>query len=167
MALNIKKYFGGRVFTVVVICSLLLIAEMVSELQEQIFHVDWYRAMFIDQPQWLVSLRYNASILRHVVIILCAVGLILKRHAARKCLLVIAWFDILTLYLRHPYSSFENISRYTGLNTEDFLQTVVILGKTYHPGVLNRMFLVCLEDLLISLAILIICTSPKVKALFK
>ena len=163
----LEKYFKNHFIVIAAdICALILILEMYYELYD-LNLVDWYCAMFSDLPDWQLAGRYVISITVRVATIIVILGLLLRKDFCRKILLWIAWYNALSVYWRHPYSAFENISRYTGFNSEDFAQIATYWGHPFYPGVLNRMLWFYYRDILISAVMILVFSHPMVKKIFR
>jgi hypothetical protein len=140
-------------FIFVIVLSLILIAYTFEELIE-LRHLDWYSAMFSGTPDWAVLLRYSASVARRVLLVIAAAGVIFRFELCRKVLIFIAWFNVLTIYWRHPYSAFVNIAHYFG-------------ESPTHSVILKRMLSAYYMDFMIALIILMLLNNSKVKLMFK
>lgn len=81
---------------------------------------DYYVFMFQQLPSGSINDRYIMSVAYRLVGIVVAFGLIARKEWARQLLLCLCAITILTIYWKHPYSVFENISIYNeyqrGLN---------------------------------------------------
>ncbi len=146
--------------------ALLILADAGNDLWE-ILHLEWYRVMMAATPDWVVCGRFIVSVALRVVTIWAVLGALFRREPYRKILVGLAWFNALTFYLHHPYSSFVYISNYLGLNTEDFLLSAHWFGQTVYPGAVVRMLYLWVEELLLAFLTLAFFSNPKVKPMFK
>lgn len=73
---------------------------------------DYYVFMFQQLPAENVGDRYIVSIAYRLVGLITAGGLLLRKEWARQLFLTLCIFTLVTLYWKHPYRVFQNISIY-------------------------------------------------------
>ena len=134
----------------------------------EIFHFDWYRVMQADMPDWLVCIRYVVSVTLRILTLWAVAGVMtVRRQPYRRLLLGLAWFNALTIFLHHRYSSFIYISTYLNLNSEDFLLTVKWFGHRLYPGVLGRMLDAWVREFFLAFITIAFFMNANVKRLFR
>jgi hypothetical protein len=74
---------------------------------------DYYRFMFQQLPDSVILMRYVGSVALRLAGIIVATGLLLLNDMFRKVFMIMCTLTLCTLYWKHPFFVFENISRYT------------------------------------------------------
>ena len=123
----------------------------------------YYRFMFQELPEPIVSLRYGFSILFRGVIIVAAFGTLYFKEWARKLLLSVALFTIATIYWKHPYYAFENIA--IMIESNYFGAPVQELAYPAFPWI--TLFIYILFDLLTAGLIIYYFTLSEITGLYQ
>ncbi len=94
------QYAGG-----ILIFGWLLIASSVIQIYQLIAQIPWYAELHSYlSAEWIV-LRYAFSWFLRIVGILIGAGLLASKEIARKAILALSWFAILTIYWKNPLAS--------------------------------------------------------------
>jgi len=124
---------------------------------------DLYAGMFLELPQWLINVRYAFSVLLRCFTIFLALGVLYFNEQARRFLIAIAIFTIVTIYWKHPYSVFVN----TAISAEGAWGLDTSQGLNFPGFPWICMFVYVTADILISGITIYCLTLPNIKALFK
>lgn len=95
---------------------------------------DYYRFMFQQLPEKVILARYFSSVTLRLAGLIAATGVLLLKDGFRKFLLLLCLFTLCSIYWKHPFYVFENISRYT---EQQFLNKAGAGELTYplHPWI--------------------------------
>jgi len=124
---------------------------------------DYYVLTFIDLPKWLIITRYIFSIILRIAIIYITLGVLYYNERARKLLIAVAVFTIVTVSWKHPYRAFET----TALMTEQAWGLDTSQGLNYPQFPWISMLVYVIADILIAAVTIFCLTLPSIKALFK
>ncbi|MCK5081711.1 MAG: hypothetical protein KAR31_02290 [Candidatus Omnitrophica bacterium] len=124
---------------------------------------DYYQFMFQQLSEEIVFMRYFGSVMLRIVGLIVATGVLLLNDISRKILIVLCVGTLFSLYWKHPFFVFENISRYT---EQQFFQEAVIGELTYpaHPWI--SLIFNYIVDIVFCGSALFYFTRPKVRAQF-
>ena len=71
---------------------------------------DYYQFMFQQfSPRWIL-VRYFLSVSTRLIIILAALGIFFRNNHCRRLVLLLTIVSVLTIYWKHPFFVFKNIS---------------------------------------------------------
>lgn len=165
----------------IVIFAFLLIAGSIYKLSG-FMNYDYYVFMFQQLPSGSINDRYIMSVAYRIVGISVAVGVMAHKEWARQGLILLSIITLLTVYWKHPFSVFENISIYNeylkGINTLPAGTIVNQFAYPLYPSDLQGYKLVyswnpkvsyvffMLVDILFSSSILFYFTRKEVKKVF-
>jgi len=107
----LRKIIEKRLSLIVIIIGALIVLHNMRGLVS-ISHYARYHFLFRDLPENLILTRYCFSIFLKILLLVTGIGIILRRDIFRKMILFISWFNILTIWLKHPVSCFRNIVNY-------------------------------------------------------
>lgn len=158
----VKRPLGVTVIAVgLIITSLLQITACLD------FKNYWY--LLQDWPGEFLPVRYFLSWTARLLAITAAIGLLRGKEWGRKIICMIMWFTIFMVYWKHPYPGFllqmrrfDNIlDGYVGVSLE------TLTGQSLATLALMSSIIICIQEVLLSSAILYYLTRPKVKVYFR
>lgn len=123
----------------------------------------YYSSLFESLPLWLVKIRFTFSISLRLFMLLGAVGVVLRLAWARLVVIFYSVFTIVTIYWKHPYSTFKDIMlklQSQGQLTEHMVENITL----YAVGL---MIFFCLKDIFISIISLYLLNREDLKKQFK
>lgn len=156
-----RTYSPQRPLSLNIIVALL----MASALYDTIYLLDYdyIRWMFNQLPDRLFYLRYGFSFFLRLYLLITAFGLMSLKEIARKAIIALAIFTILTIYWKHPFYVFENIAIMVEQNY--FEEAIEQLKYPMLPWI--SMFFYVTADLIIAGLIIFYFTLPETRAYFK
>jgi hypothetical protein len=143
--------------------------EVVYDL-EHILDFNHYLFMFQDLPPQLIVLRYWGSIGLRLLTLVAAFGMVMGKEGARRLMIYISVYTIVTIYFKHPYSAIVNSNIYWNLNMSDFERVASLPWNKeiqYYPLMAARMMNLCAKDILKSVFVILMLNAPKMQKLFK
>ncbi|MBI4341225.1 MAG: hypothetical protein HY598_02965 [Candidatus Omnitrophica bacterium] len=114
-----KRPFGVTVLGVGFIATSLLQLTALLDLRH-------YRYLFQNWPGEFLLLRFAASWVMRILGIAAGLGLLAQDERARKAVLGLSWFTILTVYWKHPYDGFLRHVRYVNDMLDGLLEQLRI-----------------------------------------
>jgi len=124
---------------------------------------DYYRFMFQQLPESIILVRYCSSIMLRLAGLTAATGVLLLKDGFRKFFVLLCLFTLCSIYWKHPFYVFENISRHT---ERQFFNTTTVEELTYplHPWI--SLIFHYAVDIIFSGSALFYFTRPKIKEKF-
>jgi len=151
----------------VIIFSVLLIVSSLMHISKMVFDRDMYFAYYRYWPLWLVWVRYAFSWLQRILGLTAAVGMLRLKNYGRQIAIVIGCFTILTIYWKHPYEAFYNMTVDLDHKLGFLFAQWGFPQLRFSQFALPGMIVNCLLDVLFSGALVYYLTRPTVKAHFK
>lgn len=111
---------------------------------------EYYSRLFSSMPVWLIRIRFIFSISLRLLMLLGAIGVVLRQNMARNMVQLYSVFTILTIYWKHPYSTFEELL--FSLAKAGQISESILANISLHALALTLFF--CLKDVLIAIIIL-------------
>jgi len=114
----------------------------------QMTGLEYTRYQYLFQPLfgWLTLIRYVGSWALRVLGVIAGVGLLYRKNFARKIVIGISWYTILTLYWKHPYGAvvrhWEMVKNELGFTYFNFGHLNMALITTVGLCVLDFVFFV-------------------------
>ena len=102
-----QLFLSGRRSKGVTIFAFLFIMSSFIHINKFIVDLQWYADTYSYMPPWLMLTRYTFSRFQRVLGVLAAVGILALNEAARKLLIAIEVFTILTINWKHPYEGYK------------------------------------------------------------
>ena len=124
---------------------------------------DYYRFMFQPLSEKAIYIRYIGSVTLRFVGLIVATGVLLLNDVFRKYFIALCVLTLGMLYFKHPFSVFENISRYT---EQQFFQRAVTGELTYPLRPWISLIFSYAVDIIFYGSALVYLTRPKVKEQF-
>jgi len=165
----------------ILIFAFLLIAGSIYKLSGFMSY-DYYVFMFQQLPSGSINDRFIMSVTYRIVGICIAIGIMAHKEWSRQGLIFLSIITLLTVYWKHPFFVFENISIYTeyqkGINTLPIGTNVNQFAYPLYPSDLHGYKLVypwnpkvsyvffMLVDILFSSSMLYYFTRKEVKKFF-
>lgn len=158
-----KSYIG------VVILALLVIGRYVYHLWYMDVHYGFekYRLAFAGfMPYYEIVLRYSLSNTMRIVGIALSVGLLMTSEYCRRFMVYLCWFNILTIYWKHPFQSIYHVAPSIADRFPFPGNWIMSLDLSQEQLTWVWIIVFNLVELIMSGAVLIYLTRPNVKALF-
>ena len=124
---------------------------------------DYYRFMFQPLSDSIIFARYFGSVALRLVGLIVATGILLLNDVFRKSFIVLCVLTLCSLYWKHPFFVFENISGYT---EQQFFQSAVTGELTYPLRPWISLIFNYIIDIVFCGSALFYFTRPKVKERF-
>ena len=112
LAKIIEKRLGKKRLLGITIGAILIITMSFYELI-RLIDWDYYQFTFQGMSQQVIVARYIYSILWRIALLAAGVGLLYLNNKARMAVIFLAWFQILTIFWKHPLSVFKHLALYT------------------------------------------------------
>ena len=96
----------------VTIFAFLLIVSSLIHIHKLIVDRDMYVYFYSYWPTWLIMLRYSFSWFQRILGLAAGIGILSLKEIGRRIALFIGCFTILTIYWKHPYAGFKNLTLY-------------------------------------------------------
>lgn len=150
----------------VTIFGILLSLSSLVHMDKLASDTQWYANIYSYLPPQLIVARYCFSWLQRIIGLLVGVGLLARKEIARKIVIVIGCFTILTIYWKHPYPAFKIHTQY--LNKR-FGYIVARTGTklTFSSIALPAVILYCIGEIIFWSILVYFFTRPSVKNQFK
>ena len=123
----------------------------------------YYSSLFSHLPDKIIVIRFCFSILLRIFLIITGIGIILRKDFFRKAFIIYGFFTMLTIYWKHPKSTFEKVYLSMiedGTLDASFIESLPVFAQT--SVVLNYIFDICLCGFF-----MLFLLRPGVKRLFK
>ncbi|OPX28911.1 MAG: hypothetical protein B1H08_05050 [Candidatus Omnitrophica bacterium 4484_171] len=133
-----------------------------------IIRFKYYHSFFIlDYPEKFIIIRYCFSIALRIFLTASVIGLFLKKDIFRRALIFFSFFNIFTLYWKHPVPVFRKIineifKKMAAINA----YPSYVLMKNYDKILYSSLAAVYIVDILFSLSLIYFLTRPYVKKHF-
>ena len=158
LTLLIKRYLPT------ILISVVSLALILSSIRYFLYETNYsyYSFLFSFMSKKLILIRFLYSIFIRCILLILAIGLMLRIDFCRKLLIFYAFYTITTVAFKHPYNSFVNIFSYmikTGATPPEMY--------SYVPNLIYYTYLItCIKTVCIWFVITYILTRTDIKATF-
>lgn len=155
------KVGDKKVYTAICAISICLIFFSAKDLWN-FSHFERYQFMFQHLPQDMILMRYKFSIVLRAAILITAIGILSRKDVFRKLLIWISFFNIITIYWKHPIGCYRHI--FKKMTELGLMQSSSLCQSNVFPWV---MMACCYAiDIFIAAGIIYFFTRPSVKVQF-
>lgn len=145
--------------------GLLFIASSLIHMNTLVVERQWYFEIYNYLPAGWAFLRYSFSWFQRVVGLVAGIGLLVSNGAARKAIIVICWFTILTVPWKHPYGAVLRHAHYLQ-HKYGYLLASFGPDVTFPSVVVPITVILCLSDIIFCGAVIFFLTRRPVRQLF-
>ena len=149
------------------ILGIIIILYILKDLPGIIKFKHYHLFFILNYPEKFIIIRYCFSVALRIFLTVSVIGLFLKKDIFRRALIFFSFFNVFTLYWKHPIFVFEKIIN------EIFGKLIAInayssyaLMKNYDRILYSALAVIYIVDILFSLSLIYFLTRPYVKEHF-
>lgn len=156
-----KKHWQG--WALVLNFMMLLVVIMAIGFFVRETNFAYYSSLFQSIPKHIIVVRFSFSIFLRVVMFLGGIGVIVRSKCARKVVLIFSFFTIVTIYFKHPLSTFTDL--FSGMALRGELPEFMIPNIKWYG--LGLMIFFCMRDILLSVIVIYLLNRKDIVCQFK